>query len=226
LAELIKFIVSLVIYIKEESEKGEFSWHKLGTDCFGPESEWWKLTIPAGLYFVQNNLQYVAVTLLDAATFQVTYQFKIITTAMFTVLLLHRSLTNLKWVSLGLLTAGIALVQMPTGGGTTDEHAASEKFFGLLAVVVACLLSGLAGVYFEKILKGSKASLWVRNIQLSLFSFVPGYIFGVLLKDGQAVRRDGFFYGYSSWAYAAILCQALGGLIVAMVVKYAGTSTF
>ena len=44
---------------------------------FGPESDWYKLTVPAVLYFVQNNLQYIAVTLLDAATFQVTYQLKV-----------------------------------------------------------------------------------------------------------------------------------------------------
>ena len=37
---------------------------------------------------------------------------------------------------------------------------------GLLVVVLACLTSGFSGVYFEKILKGSTTSLWIRNIQL------------------------------------------------------------
>ena len=41
-----------------------------------------------------------------------------------------------------------------------------DQSIGLLAVVVACLTSGFSGVYFEKILKGSKTSLWIRNIQL------------------------------------------------------------
>lgn len=130
----------------------------------------------------------------------------------------------MKWISLLLLTIGIALVQLPSGSSASGtEKEVSEKLLGLVAVTVACLLSGLAGVYFEKILKGSSASLWVRNIQLALFSFVPGYFFGVLWMDGASVRENGFFHGYNSWAYGAIACQAFGGLIVALVVKYAGT---
>src|SRR5579862_9984285 len=72
-------------------------------------SDSWKLAIPASLYTLQNTLQYVAVSNLDAATFQVTYQLKILTTALFSVTLLHRTLSLQKWVSLLLLTCGVAL---------------------------------------------------------------------------------------------------------------------
>ena len=80
--------------------------------------------------------------------------------------------------------------------------------------------SGLAGVWFEKVLKGTKASLFLRNIQLSLFSIIPGLIFGVYLANGNEIMTNGFFYGYNFWTWATICCQALGGLIVAVVVKY------
>lgn len=58
---------------------------------------------------------------------------------------------------------------------------------GLFAVFAACMLSGLAGVYFEKVLKGSNATLWVRNVQLSFFSLFPALFLGVLWKDGAQV---------------------------------------
>lgn len=78
LSEVVKFLISLLVYAQEEQKLNRFSVGKLYNDIFGPESDWFKLTVPAILYFVQNNLQYVAVTLLDAATFQVTYQMKVI----------------------------------------------------------------------------------------------------------------------------------------------------
>lgn len=42
---------------------------------------------------------------------------------------------------------------------------------GLMAVLIACFSSGFAGVYFEKILKETKQSVWIRNIQLGKFNF-------------------------------------------------------
>ncbi len=42
----------------------------------------------------------------------------------------------------------------------------NDKLVGLLAVLFACFSSGFAGVYFEKLLKGSSTGVWMRNIQL------------------------------------------------------------
>ncbi|KAI8339696.1 nucleotide-sugar transporter-domain-containing protein [Chlamydoabsidia padenii] len=273
-----------------------------------------KLAIPATLYLIQNNLQYVAATNLDAATFQVTYQLKILTTAFFSVVILKRSLVRLKWIALGLLTFGIALVVLPK-----DASAAAMAYFignsedastldqqstvdmndvgnqsnpkGFFAVLMACVLSGLAGVYFEKILKapptkpmpevvntrtdeeiigaeeGGKSDdgtdergtakrvvvvdhdeddgqdgiglrdihdrrddvvqtqqqnqLWVRNLQMSFFSILLGLIFVVLLQDGATIVERGFFVNYNGLTWLVIAIQAFGGLVVALVVKYA-----
>ncbi|KAF2426589.1 nucleotide-sugar transporter [Tothia fuscella] len=200
----------------------------LATQVFSGDS--WKLAIPAALYTFQNSLQYIAVSNLDAATFQVTYQLKILTTALFSVTMLKRSLTTKKWVSLVLLMVGVAVVQIPTGSSGDDpkkttrdvSHAEMNKSVGLVAVTVACAISGLAGVYFEKVLKDStQVTLWVRNVQLSFYSLFPALFLGVIIKDGAAISHDGFFTGYNWVVWTAITFQAVGGLLVALVVNYA-----
>lgn len=99
-------------------------WRRLASEIFSPDC--WKLSIPAILYVVQNNLQYVAASNLDVATFQVTYQMKILTTAFFSVLMLGKRLSSTKWLSLLLLAVGVGIVQIQSTGhassGTSEFH--------------------------------------------------------------------------------------------------------
>jgi UDP-galactose transporter len=236
LNEVLKLAIALVIalYDTAGSMGPGITYYELG-DTLRKQvftGDCWKLAIPAGLYTLQNSLQYIAVSNLDAATFQVTYQLKILTTALFSVTMLKRSLTGKKWLSLVLLMAGVAVVQIPVGnqGGDSKKttrdletgHPEMNKSVGLIAVTVACAISGLAGVYFEKVLKDStQVTLWVRNVQLSFFSLFPALFFGVIAKDGAAIRQDGFFIGYNWVVWTAITFQAVGGLLVALVVNYA-----
>ena len=132
-----------------------------------------KLIVPAGLYTVQNNLLFLALSILDAATYQMTYQLKILTTAMFSVTILHKKLELTQWFALVLLMIGVALVQMPSSSSTpVVDESVSSKFLGLFVVIIACFSSGFSGVYFEKLLKSSAQSLWIRNIQLAIFSII------------------------------------------------------
>lgn len=181
-----------------------------------------KLAVPSLIYTLQNNLQYIAISNLPAATFQVTYQLKILTTALFSVLMLRKSLSRVQWVSLLLLFAGVAIVQVQQEGNKESSASSSAQNYsvGLVAVVISCLSSGFAGVYFEKILKGSSASVWVRNVQLGLFGTGLG-LMGMWWNDGAAISQNGFFYGYTSMVWCVIFNQAFGGLLVAVVVKYA-----
>lgn len=246
---------------------------ELGGAVFAGDS--WKKAIPAMLYTMQNSLQYMAAGNLDAATFQVTSQLKILTTAVFSVVLLGKLLDTRKWLSLVLLTVGVAVASYPVGfshetvltikdlketlaphpprniwdlkalgnaaagqltkrsatyEGIDEDFAAQNPHVqagvGLIALAMACILSGLAGVYFEKILKEPRGgvrspSVWVRNVQLSFYSLWPALFIGVLFKDGEEVAKDGFFAGYNSIVWTAVVLQALGGITVALVIKYA-----
>lgn len=182
-----------------------------------------KLCVPSFLYTVQNNLLYLALTNLDAATYQILYQLKILTTALFSATMLGRRFSRTKWASLLVLTCGVAVVQV---SGSSDEHGTDSenedrnRFVGLVAVLCAACTSGFSGVYFEKILKGSDVSLWIRNIQMGIPSVMIALI-TVFVGDSAEVSRKGFFVGYSPLVVSVITVQAVGGLIVAVVVKYA-----
>jgi len=129
------------------------------------------------------------------------------------------------------LTVGVAVVQVSGSGDQHSDHAdhpgepsnqeaPQNRVVGLVAVLCAACTSGFSGVYFEKILKGSRTSLWIRNIQMGLPSVVIAYI-AVCVKDAAAVRQQGFFGGYNNIVWTVVAVQAIGGLIVATVVKYA-----
>lgn len=174
---------------------------------------------------MQNNLQYIAVSNLDAATYQVTYQLKIITTAIFAVTLLRQKLTAVKWLALFILTGGIILVQyVPPSAGPGPHHhdgPPMDRTIGLASVAAACTLSGLAGIYFEKVLKGSRDSLWALNLQLSALAILPALVLGVGWKDGGEILRRGFFFGYNPVVGLSIIIQASGGLLVALCIAHA-----
>ncbi|XP_067880351.1 UDP-galactose translocator isoform X2 [Heterodontus francisci] len=180
-----------------------------------------KMAVPSLIYTLQNNLQYVAISNLPAATFQVMYQFKILTTAVFSVLMLQKSLSRLQWTSLVILFTGIAIVQVKQNGAAGKDTAPGQSYIvGMLAVLVSCISSGFAGVYFERILKGTSASIWLRNVQLGIFGALLG-LFAMWSKDGPAIAEKGFFFAYTPAVWSVVLNQAIGGLLVAVVVKYA-----
>ncbi|KAI0273522.1 nucleotide-sugar transporter-domain-containing protein [Gloeopeniophorella convolvens] len=238
LNEILKGSISFVIALWRVSKTDARRPLKhLLREIFSPDC--WKLSIPALLYVVQNSLQFVAISNLPVATFQVTYQMKILTTAAFSVALLRRRLTSTKWVSLFFLAIGVAIVQIQS---TTSAHAPPKanmpvgsahesaplythimsplKGFG--AVTAACFTSGLAGVYFEMVLKGSKADLWVRNVQLSLFSLVPAIL--PVLYSSSPPHSGGpvanLLRNFGGWAWATVAIQVFGGLVTAIVIKY------
>ena len=71
-----------------------------------------KLCVPSVLYTLQNSLQFISICNLSAPVYQVLYQMKIITTAVFSVMILQRRIYSTQWLSIIALAAGVALVQL------------------------------------------------------------------------------------------------------------------
>jgi len=242
--------------------------------------------VPALLYLVQNNLQYVAVGYLDAATYTVSYQSKIIWSGILSVVLLGRKLGAHKWLGIALLAIGVAAVQLAgqkQSEASGDADSAAGKSVGLVAIardrvafrrrclgarrgaasafrqwvlgarrralhggaastrveeqfiqcradsaevapaqVLAAMVSALAGVYFEKILKGAKVGLWTRNLQLAGYSVLVGYGKLAASPQGAALRagQTSFFFGYTPMTWVCVTMNAFGGLLVGTVIKH------
>lgn len=192
-----------------------------------------KIAVPALLYLVQNTLLYVALSNLSAPLFQVTYQAKLVTTAVVSVIMLNRRYSPKQWVCLVLLSIGVAIVVLgekkedKTDVDNPDKPAQSLAV-GLVAVTIACFCSALAGVYFEKVLKKATTengaarapvSLWMRNVQLAFFSILIAVFQGFNQSSEDAAKP--FLHGFTSWVWLLVGLQAGGGLLVAAVIKYA-----
>ncbi|KRX47850.1 UDP-N-acetylglucosamine transporter [Trichinella murrelli] len=221
LSEVLKVVISLVMIFHEAGYSVSEMQTQLRTEMIVKRYEMLKMLVPALLYIAQNNLLFLALSNLDAATYQITYQSKILTTAILSVLMLGKRLDLLKWLSLFALMCGVAIIQIPANS-TVDQqftHDWSSKVIGLSAVIIACFTSGFSGVYLELILKTTNTSLWMRNFQLALFSVFSGFG-AVFVNDLSAVLENGFFQGYNIFTWLVILLQAFGGLVIGMVVKY------
>ena len=223
---------------------------KLSQHIFSPDS--YKLAIPAILYVIQNNLHYVAATNLDVATLQVCNQMKILTTAFFSVVLLRKRLSQRQWIGLTLLAIGVGIVQLqsmavpaaspatasfgdatfaaPALNADTTAPYGMHRLHGFVAILLACVTSGLAGVYFEYILKSSSGTstppdLWIRNVQLSAFSIIPAC--APILFGGHEYADVGWVAGvtrkcsnFGFWAVGTVVMQTLGGLVTAIAIKH------
>ncbi len=68
--------------------------------------------MPGGLFTIQNNLSFVALSYMDAASFQVMSQLKILTTAVMSIIMLRTKLDGYKWLSLFLLMGGVSVLEV------------------------------------------------------------------------------------------------------------------
>lgn len=236
-AEILKLVTCILFLWWEDNFSVRRTYDSIRTQIFYNHYDTLKVAVPSLVYYVQNNLLYIGSTHLDAATGQVIYQLKILTTAVCSVVMLGKRLSTFQWISLVMLFIGVAIIETntisessETGGHDklNEKHSDLHKqkhidnpTIGFIAILIACCLSGFAGVYFEKILKNSShISLWIRNIQLSSLS-VPFGLFQVFVVDYKNLSTEGLWYGFTPLTWLCILLQVQGGLLVAIVVKFA-----
>jgi len=179
--------------------------------------------VPALCYFVQNLLAYTALENLSSSVYGVLQQAKILTAAIFSVVLLRKKISLTKWRALLLIFLGATLVEHHTFQEHGDDST-GNPVTGTIAMLTMISMSGFAGVYYEKMLKGvnqspsDKLSVWDRNVQLATWSI--GFAMFGLFNDRAKIQENGLFYGWSFVTVFQCFLMTSGGLLVAVIIKY------
>jgi UDP-sugar transporter A1/2/3 len=205
-----------------------------------------KISVPGLIYLVQNQLIFFSIDRLPGPVYQVTYQLKIVAAAVVARVFIAKMLSYEKWLALWMLTVGVAICNLTGGEGKVvsfdfSEFVKSVTSAGFLAAIGACFCSGLAGVYFEAVLKGGNTSLWVRNVHLAGASILLAAGNFVYLERARLTPKEGgvvdwiklglevvgelreFTLNISTVMWIVILLQAYGGILVSLVIKHIGT---
>ena len=228
LAELLKLLMSIALELNIVGGLGSGSTaDKLSRSVLGSMLDTARVAVPALLYTIQNNLIYVALANIEVVAFQVLYQTKLLLTALLSFCFLGSRFSVLQWASLLMLTAGVIAVEMSDASGSDPSKADRPRHdrargLGAAASLMSALLSSCAGVYFEAVVKRKEQnspSLWVRNVQLCVFS-VPLAALAVASQWAHIQKAGGPFVGFDAYANTLVLLNAAGGLVVAVVVKY------
>jgi len=220
--ELVKLVLSAqqIVFGGHPSDVPEGS--PLNKFCFLVAHSW-KMLVPAVTYLVMNILGFLALQNLDASTFSIVAQMKVFTTAIFSVLILGRKLHMRKWRALTTLVLGVILISnesMPKSPTSISDVAGKERLrtfaIGMAASFGDVVLSGFVSIYFEMVLKSKTEtfSVWDRNLQLAFWSiliYAP-----IMFYD----RPDNPFGGWSVVTMCCAGVGALGGVLVALSIKY------
>jgi UDP-galactose transporter len=176
-------------------------------------------SVPALLYLVTNNFNFIIIHEIGALSFQILNNFKIVTAAIMFQIIMKQQLSSLQWRGVMLLMVGSMLSQLKdctVEGG----FAVTGTTLGYVLKAVNCFLTSLAGVYCEKFLKHSNDSIHYQNLQL--------YFWGSLFASGSLLvssvrERSGLeelWRGQNVLSVTLILNYAFVGLATAFVLKY------
>jgi UDP-sugar transporter A1/2/3 len=230
-SELTKLTLSVLYILLVDRQSLQSIWRFLKQDIQNMKL----LIIPASVYNLQQTLEYVALSNIDASVFSVLVQSKLIMTALFSTILLRKKLRKAQGISLLLLTIGVVLCNYkpPSPDATKEEitnatGSMSREVTGICATLGIALASGFAAVYTEKVIKKKRTggadkqqfSLAYMQVQLASVSLmVMGGV--AIFKDWEAISTDGLWHNFTGAAFLSVLNSGLGGLMVAAVLKYA-----
>jgi len=195
---------------------------------------------PAALYCVQNMAALMAYQNLEPLTFNVLNQTKTLSAALCCYLIMGRKQSKTQMVSLVILLASALIIEkvislsapfLSVGGsGGAAAAATATKHFtqGVVPILLASFISGLAGALVQKNLQSASGDAkggrnpYLFNLEMCSASALILAVSLLFRADGSRIVNNGFFDGWTPQTWIPIVTNALGGIIVGLVTKYAG----
>ena len=197
---------------------------------------WTTVGIPAVLYIVQNKCSLTAYQHLSPITYNVWNQSKTLSAAVFCFLLLGQSQSRVQMGALALLFMAVLIMEWDlsqfstappatnASTTTTPETTAQRRDYyllGILPVLVASGISGLAGALTQRTLQTRDSLLF--SVELACISMT--LLTAELLmrpRSSTATTRQSWTTGWTLSTWIPVVTNALGGILVGLVTKHAG----
>ncbi|KAG0212744.1 hypothetical protein BGX33_003385 [Mortierella sp. NVP41] len=193
--------------------------------------------VPGAIYFFNNNLSFILLELMPAPTYVVLSNLKILTTGLFSYWFLHRLLTKIQWISLGILFFSTAVSQVDLEKGLSLSISIQAFFL----MVLFCSLSAAASVFSEYVMKErfAKESIHLQNMKLYMFGILFNGITYMLTPPalppttpaagaapgGPPPPAGGFFSDMAFLHFTIVLAYASLGLVTSAIIKFSGSIT-
>lgn len=223
MAGIIQIVLfTIFIYIEEGSLTGLKQ--NVEQHIFNDMRTTFKMALPPVFLILSSELLQIAYKMLPVQAASANH-YTIIGVAIFTVLVLKRRFFMSQAVAVYFIAKG--LDQFPQQGITVDilqtlENASSSTspFYGHFTIVCAILCYGLSYIILEQILKSSDVSLWIRGIQLNLFT-VPLSLLVSISNDWLTDDPRGFFDSFNIVAWFFIIFKIAQSMMELFVIKVA-----
>ncbi|GMI98059.1 REPRESSOR OF CYTOKININ DEFICIENCY 1 [Hibiscus trionum] len=183
--------------------------------------------LPAAIYALQNSLLQISYRNLDSLTFSMLNQTKILFTALFTFIILRQRQSIHQIGALFLLILAAVLLSIGEGSSKASSSGDPEQilFYGIVPVLVGSVLSGLASSLCQWASQVKKHSSYLMTIEMSIVGCLCLLASTSKSPDGEAIRRHGFFYGWTPLTVIPVVTNALGGILVGLITTLAGGVT-
>lgn len=212
-AELTKLVMSAALFAKDYNDAGG------NMELDTQQGTVLAAAVPALMYFISNNLNFIIIKELGPTNFQLLNNLKILATAVFFRIIMKVELNSLQWRMLIMLTVGCTMSQL-TGCAAEGGSGLAGSTLGYALKLCNACLTALGSVFCEKFLKGNRNPFHFQNFLLyawgSLFTIFSVIVDGRLMVGGIKM----LFSGHSVLSVCLIANYAFVGIATSGVMKY------